>query len=59
MRGINPEIRAIPASGYGINGEPQRILDEGALAFMQKPFELAELSRKVAQGLRSAGEKDE
>jgi len=49
MREINPDIKALLSSGYGINGEVQHILDEGAFGFLQKPFQLGQLSRKVAE----------
>lgn len=52
MRNINPHVRAILSSGYSINDEAQAILDEGVMAFVEKPFELAEFSEKVAQVLR-------
>ncbi|MHC4871786.1 MAG: PAS domain-containing hybrid sensor histidine kinase/response regulator [Planctomycetota bacterium] len=45
---INPDIRAILSSGYSINGEAQSILDEGVMAFVGKPFEMSELSEKIA-----------
>ena len=51
MREINPDIKALLSSGYGINGEAQHILDEGAFGFLQKPFQAATLSRKVAEVL--------
>ena len=51
MREINPEVKALLSSGYGVDGEAQSILDEGALGFLQKPYHLTELSRKVADAL--------
>jgi two-component system, cell cycle sensor histidine kinase and response regulator CckA len=52
MRRINPAVRVILSSGYSINSEAQSILDDGAMAFVGKPFRIAELSDKVAHGLR-------
>ena len=54
MRGINPHIKAILSSGYGVNAQVQEALDEGALAFVQKPFRASDLAEKVAQALRRA-----
>ncbi|MFC1737257.1 response regulator, partial [Candidatus Hydrogenedentota bacterium] len=51
MREINPKVKAILASGYSVNGEAQEILDDGALSFVQKPFQRAELSHEVARAL--------
>ncbi len=53
MRQINPEIKALLSSGYGINGEVQSILDEGVQGFLQKPFEVSELTDKIAEALSS------
>jgi len=51
MRKINPHVKALLSSGYSIDGEAQEILNEGVLGFLQKPFLLDELSRKVADVL--------
>jgi PAS domain S-box-containing protein len=52
MRKINPQIKALLSSGHSIDGRAQRILDEGALGFIQKPYTQVELLRKVAIALR-------
>ena len=52
MRQINPNVKVILSSGYSIDGQAHEILNEGALSFIQKPFKLDELSRKVAEGLK-------
>jgi PAS domain S-box-containing protein len=51
MRAINPQIKAILSSGYSLNGETHNILTLGVLAFVQKPFHLAELLHQVAEVL--------
>jgi len=53
MRETNPQIKAILSSGYSLNGEAQCILDQGVLAFVQKPFNTAELQQTVADVLQS------
>lgn len=53
MRAINPSVRAILCSGYSIEGNAQKILDAGVKTFIQKPFQIAELSRAIAEVLRS------
>jgi CheY-like chemotaxis protein len=53
MREINPQVRVLLSSGYSLNHEVQSILDAGALAFLQKPFNQAELSRKLSEALRT------
>jgi len=49
IREINTEIKVILSSGYSIDGPAQAILDEGVLAFLQKPFELEKLKKEVAR----------
>jgi len=53
LREINPGVKVLLASGYSINGEAQAILDRGCNGFIQKPFGLNELSRRVREVLDS------
>ncbi|MHC4885430.1 MAG: ABC transporter substrate-binding protein [Planctomycetota bacterium] len=53
MRDINPDIRAILSSGYSLNQQAQAILEEGVQAFIQKPFQEAELSKAIREILTS------
>jgi signal transduction histidine kinase/ActR/RegA family two-component response regulator len=54
MREINPAVKALLASGFSINGEAQGIMNLGVMAFVSKPFRLADLAQGVARGLGSA-----
>ncbi|MEW6186408.1 MAG: PAS domain S-box protein [Thermodesulfobacteriota bacterium] len=47
----NPGVRVILSSGYSLNGQAKEILDRGCKGFLQKPFSLTDLSRKVRQVL--------
>ena len=49
LKAINPSVKAIVLSGYSIDGEAQRILDQGALAFIQKPFDLQGLTKAIGR----------
>jgi two-component system, cell cycle sensor histidine kinase and response regulator CckA len=51
LRAIDPAIRVLLSSGYSINGEARHILDRGCNGFLQKPFHLEQLSRKVRETL--------
>jgi two-component system cell cycle sensor histidine kinase/response regulator CckA len=51
LREINPDIRVLLSSGYSINGEARTIMDRGCSGFLQKPFQLEKLSRKVREVL--------
>ncbi len=47
LRELNPSVRVILSSGYSLNGQAQEILNRGCDGFIQKPFNLQELSRKI------------
>jgi signal transduction histidine kinase/ActR/RegA family two-component response regulator len=48
---IDANVKAIIMSGHSINGDARKILDLGALAFIQKPFNMKELSKAVYKAL--------
>lgn len=54
LRAINPDAQVIIASGFSLAGEAQQTLHEGAVAFLQKPFEWVELSTQIDRILRGA-----
>jgi nitrogen-specific signal transduction histidine kinase/CheY-like chemotaxis protein len=47
MKEINPKARVVLSSGYSMDGTIQDVMNEGILAFIQKPYRLEELSRVV------------
>jgi len=47
MREINPKVRVVLSSGFSMDGAIQEVMNEGILAFIQKPYRLEELSRVV------------
>jgi len=47
LRGISPQVPVILASGYNMRGEAQKILENGCNGFIQKPFHLQDLSKKI------------
>ena len=49
LREIDPGIKVLLSSGYSIEGQAQEIMDRGCDGFLQKPFHLANLSRKVRE----------
>jgi two-component system, cell cycle sensor histidine kinase and response regulator CckA len=51
LREINPDVAVILASGYSVEGEARMIINRGCRGFIQKPFQLQELSRKVREAL--------
>ena len=47
LKEINPEIKVLLSSGYSINGQATEILERGCDGFIQKPFNIRELSHKI------------
>jgi CheY-like chemotaxis protein len=44
---INPHSKVLLASGYSIDGQAGKIMERGCKGFIQKPFDLEELSKKI------------
>jgi CheY-like chemotaxis protein len=51
LRAINPKARILLSSGFSVEGEAQGILEEGALGFLQKPYQKVELAKKIQEAL--------
>ena len=49
IREIRPQIPVLLSSGYSINGQAKDVMSKGCNGFLQKPFNLAELSLKISQ----------
>jgi len=55
IREIRPTMPVILSSGYSLNGHANEIMKRGCNGFIQKPFSLAELSKKIRAILVGAG----
>jgi CheY-like chemotaxis protein len=51
IRSVSPQTRAILCSGYSVDVEAQRLLGQGFLALLQKPFATSELAEAIARAL--------
>jgi len=49
MKEINPDIKVLLSSGYDIEGQATEILERGCNGFIQKPFNLKELSQNISK----------
>jgi len=49
LKEVDPDIKVLLSSGYSINGEASEILDRGCDGFIQKPFNIKELSQKIRE----------
>jgi PAS domain S-box-containing protein len=58
LRSINPEVRAVLSTGFGINSAAQEILDDGMSGFVHKPYGIQQLSEVVARALAAPAVKD-
>jgi PAS domain S-box-containing protein len=52
LREIDPNVRVVLSTGFGLNEAAQTILDEGAIGFAQKPYRAADVSQVIAAALR-------
>jgi len=51
LREAAPDIRVLLSSGYSLDGQARQIMDRGCDGFLQKPFRMEDLSRKVREVL--------
>ena len=47
MKALNPKIKVLLSSGYSIDGQAQEILNRGCNEFIQKPFDMKQVSQKL------------
>jgi CheY-like chemotaxis protein len=49
MKEINPDVKVLLMSGYSGDGKAKALLASGCDAFIEKPFEMQELSQKIRE----------
>ncbi len=49
IKEINPDVKVLLSSGYSISGEATEILERGCDGFIQKPFNIKQLSQWIRQ----------
>ena len=47
LRRINPSVRVLLSSGYSLDGQAREIIQSGCKGFIQKPYTIVELSKKI------------
>jgi len=47
LRDVNPDIKVLLSSGYSIDGHAEKILSRGCDGFIQKPFDIKNLSLEI------------
>lgn len=53
IKEINPKVKVLLSSGYSLDGEAAEILTYGCNGFIQKPFDVNNLSRKIREILNN------
>lgn len=51
LKAINPDVVALLASGYSLEGEAEDVLRSGVKGFLQKPFKMEDLAQGVTDAL--------
>ena len=49
LKAINPAVRVLLSSGYSLSGQASDILKRGCDGFIQKPFNLEQISTKLRE----------
>ncbi|MDH4204078.1 MAG: response regulator, partial [Desulfobacteraceae bacterium] len=49
LKEINPDVKVLLSSGYDIKGLASKILSRGCNGFIQKPYEIKDLSQKIRE----------
>jgi signal transduction histidine kinase/CheY-like chemotaxis protein len=52
IKAIDPDVKVILSSGYSVNHIAKEIMDRGCRAFIQKPFNIETISKKVRDVLQ-------
>jgi len=47
LKEMNPDVRVLLSSGYSINGQASFLLKKGCNGFIQKPYNMKDLSQKI------------
>ena len=53
LKCLNSEVKVLLSSGYSISGKAEELLDRGCNDFIQKPFTMDQLNKKVRKLLTS------
>ncbi|MEJ2098763.1 MAG: response regulator [Desulfobacterales bacterium] len=49
LKTIDPRIKVLLVSGYSLNKQVEELIEQGCSGFIQKPFDILELSQKLRQ----------
>ena len=49
LKKVNPDLKILLSSGYSIYGQATEILERGCDGFIQKPFDMRNMSQKIRE----------
>ena len=53
LKTMNPDVKVLLSSGYSLTEQAEKILERGCLGFIQKPFNIEQLSQKITEVMES------
>jgi len=53
LKKINPEVKVLLVSGYSLNKQIEELMEKGCNGFIQKPFDIKQLSHKLREVLEN------
>ena len=53
LKRLDPDVRVLLSSGYSRRGQAEEILQRGCRGFIQKPFRIEDLSRRIVEVLET------
>jgi CheY-like chemotaxis protein len=53
LKKINPEVKVLLVSGYSLNRQIEELMEKGCNGFIQKPFDIRQLSLKLREVLEN------
>jgi len=56
LKKLNPAVKVLLSSGYSLNDQARKIMDLGCRGFIQKPFDVIQLSQKIREILDRSDE---
>ncbi len=51
LKRINPDVKVLLVSGYSLNKQIEELMEKGCNGFIQKPFDIVQLSQKIREVL--------
>ena len=55
LKELNPGVKVLLSSGYGLDGQAAEIIERGCNGFLQKPFNMEQLAMKIREVLDAGG----